>query len=137
MTRISDVIERANDELQETLSKAEEEDDLSTLAEIYDEIGHKADKYANIFSTATKSLNGESDTDEVANEVEEQMDEEADGEAPRVFAGRQRLRHPPQLLEIDHADRQDCAELDEDLERVPRRYVEVQQFPHQDHVPGR
>ena len=84
MTRISDVIERANDELQETLSKAEEEDDLSTLAEIYDEIGHKADKYANIFSTATKSLNGESDTDEVANEVEEQMDEEADGEEPKA-----------------------------------------------------
>ena len=35
---------------------------------------------------------------------------------------------------IDHADRQDRAELDEDLEHLARRRVEAQQLLHQDHV---
>ena len=67
----------------------------------------------------------------------QERDEQADREPPRVFVVRDGLRHLPKLLKIDHANRQDRAELNEDFEHLARRCLQPQQALDQNHVPGR
>jgi hypothetical protein len=62
---------------------------------------------------------------------------QAESKAARIRIEGHRLGDFPEIVEIDHADRKDGAELDEDLEHAPGRHVEVQQLLDQDHVAGR
>ena len=53
----------------------------------------------------------------------EEGDHDRDDEAARVRVARQRHQHAPEPAEIDDDHRQDRAELDQDVESVPKRLV--------------
>lgn len=65
--RISELVDRANRDLEDEIQKLDGEEDLETLSEILDRIGSKADRYASIFSNAKDALNVDDQDDEEQN----------------------------------------------------------------------
>lgn len=79
MARISDTVKEATKELAALVKEARdsEEDDLSKLAELFDNISQRADEVASSLAGADEALSGGG---EQAEEPDEQADDEQEGE---------------------------------------------------------